>query len=402
MHHSNKKIRILAGLFYPSVGGPQFNNYQLYSRLSKLGWEVQVSTHKKALEEKKSLRPVENIGKLQIYRFGKLSYGYLPYILKLGYLQPGIIVLHDWISAPNVFVCINVLLLKLFGLKKFKLIFTLHGFYNMRRLNPRSLKDRIENFVELKFAIPVLNFIADAVRVVVENDARLLRAHGLSRPPIYAVGNGLEAIAWEDEVETKVSDDFKKKVSELGSYYIQLGRIDRIKNIEAGVRALTDLPTNIRFVVTSPLDAADEDYLTFLKKLILDLDLETRVVFFGPVFSHEKYYILKKAITVIQPSYAEAFGTVVLEGMSQGLIPIIAKNTGLSELVEDGQNGFHINSDKPQELADKIHFIYTNAKSEDVQHISERSKQVSKKYTWEAVVGKIDELYSKTLSAPNR
>jgi glycosyltransferase involved in cell wall biosynthesis len=46
---------------------------------------------------------------------------------------------------------------------------------------------------------------------------------------------------------------------------------------------------------------------------------------------------------LVVPSLNEAFGLVILEALSKGVIPIVSSTAGAAELIEDGVNGFQFN-----------------------------------------------------------
>lgn len=396
-----KNLRVLIGLFYPSIGGPQLNNRQLYSRLVERGWTVQISTHMKALEESVSLPAKENIDGIEVFRFQHVSYGYLPFTLKLSYFKKGVIAIHDLLPAPNTFIFLFIYFLKLLGLKRFALIFTLHGFYNQRRLNPATYKDRVENFLDFKVGFPLLNRIADSVRVVSNKEAEMVQRAGVNKPPVYVIGNGLEPDAFDTYMEDKVSEEFKQRIKEIGPYFIQVGRIDRIKNIEAGIQALAYLKKDIAFVIVGPEDAADKDYLRHLRELATRLGVASKVKFLGTIIGSEKYFLLKRALTIIQPSYSESFGSAVLEGMSQGLVPIVSRATGLAELVVDKKSGFHIDLNNIEDLAKKIEYFCNSANSAEILKMSECAKTAAQQYSWETIADSIDKMYAKTMTSVN-
>lgn len=386
-------LRVLIGLFYPSMGGPQLNSRQLYGRLVEHGWNIHVNTHKRALEEAADLPANENIEQMQIHRYGHINYGYIPFSLGLGYFKPGIIAIHDLQPAPNVFIFFFIGILKIFKLKRFGLVFTLHGFYNERRLHPNNMKDRIENFLDLYIGFPLLNYIADAVRVLSQNEVKLIRSHGLIKPPVHVIGNGLEPASQIENIDDKVSEVFKDKIRQQGIYFVQIGRIDRIKNIEASVRALQFIHTDVRLLIVGPLEAADKKYLTSLQALTKELALEPRVVFFGSVLGYEKYYLLRHAMTIVQPSHSESFGTAVLEGMSQGLSPVVSRGTGLSELVCHDVDGFHIDQNNIQELAKKVNYFYNPSNKTSIEEMSAQSKIAASKYAWDKIADEVSNMY---------
>lgn len=82
----------------------------------------------------------------------------------------------------------------------------------------------------------------------------------------------------------------------------------------------------------------------------------------------------------------EAFGLTILEAMISGLPTFTTQFGGSSEIIQDGDNGFHINPTNLEETAKKIlDFInQCDANSQYWQEISERAIQrVRNKYNWQ-------------------
>jgi UDP-glucose:(heptosyl)LPS alpha-1,3-glucosyltransferase len=57
------------------------------------------------------------------------------------------------------------------------------------------------------------------------------------------------------------------------------------------------------------------------------------------------------------PSHYDAFGNVCLEAMASGLPVICSKTCGASELIRNGENGFILHQNRPEELAESISML---------------------------------------------
>ena len=91
-----------------------------------------------------------------------------------------------------------------------------------------------------------------------------------------------------------------------------------------------------------------------------------------------KPYLAKCSIYV-HPAHFEPFGVTVLEAMSAGLIPIVTKMTGVSEVLESNRLGdLIINAPKPAEIVSKILDVF-NYSSVRKKNISRRCKNIVKK-----------------------
>lgn len=84
-----------------------------------------------------------------------------------------------------------------------------------------------------------------------------------------------------------------------------------------------------------------------------------------------KFYNSHKFL--ILPSVADGFGMVVIEAMSQGCVPVISKNTGASDLIKTGFNGFVIN--EPVYLQKKLMFLQKSINKSEWQVLSQNARK---------------------------
>jgi sucrose synthase len=89
----------------------------------------------------------------------------------------------------------------------------------------------------------------------------------------------------------------------------------------------------------------------------------------------------------VQSARFEAFGLTILEAMISGLPTFATQFGGPLEIIQEGENGFHINPTHPEAMAEKIlHFISRCEKEPEYwQKISERAvKRIQDKYNWKS------------------
>ena len=109
--------------------------------------------------------------------------------------------------------------------------------------------------------------------------------------------------------------------------------------------------TNLNFIFMG-----DGPELENLKNKSRELGIEKNVCFTGDKSGEEKYNIFKSSHIFVLPSYTEGFPNVVLEAMATGL-PIIATSVGgVKDVIQNGKNGFFIESNPPhpEDISNKI------------------------------------------------
>ncbi|NEQ27647.1 MAG: glycosyltransferase, partial [Microcoleus sp. SIO2G3] len=83
----------------------------------------------------------------------------------------------------------------------------------------------------------------------------------------------------------------------------------------------------------------------------------------------------------------EAFGRTILEAMISGLPTFATEFGGALEIIQDGENGFHINPTDLDGTAEKILRFLTecDAHPERWQEISDRAiERIQKQYNWQS------------------
>lgn len=122
----------------------------------------------------------------------------------------------------------------------------------------------------------------------------------------------------------------------------------------------------------------------FFKLFVVFLGLGERVEILPKQSDMQKYY--ESIDCYVLPSLNEAFGLVVTEAASKFKPSIVSSTTGVSELINDGQNGFAFNriktpvknlTHKLKEVCD----IYFNNYDKFIE-ISKKSHEISTKLDW--------------------
>lgn len=114
------------------------------------------------------------------------------------------------------------------------------------------------------------------------------------------------------------------------------------------------------------------------------------------VYGDQKINIFTNSDIFVLPSYSEGFPIAMLEAMAAGL-PIIATSVGaISEVIEDGKNGFLIKTGDYHALAEKI---LTLAKDRKLRQKMGRTniEKIRKQYDREVLMRKLSFVYEKLL-----
>lgn len=169
-----------------------------------------------------------------------------------------------------------------------------------------------------------------------------------------------------------------------------VGRLEKVKGIEFLIKAI---PFIIRTFPQATLtiigDGQNKENLLGLTK---DLHLEKHVHFVGWVKSKDLDIYYQKASTVVIPSvWPENFPTVCNEAMGAGR-PVIGTNVGgIPELIVDGANGYLVEPQSPEQIAEKAIKLFSD---EDLlKEFGENARKKAGEYTIEKYAENIEKIY---------
>lgn len=93
----------------------------------------------------------------------------------------------------------------------------------------------------------------------------------------------------------------------------------------------------------------------------------------------------------VHPSTTEGFGITVLEAMSFGRPVVATSETGASDLIEDGKNGFIIPIRDPNAIIGTIRWLHDNP--DECKKMGENARKTAERYGWDDIRKKYIKLY---------
>lgn len=186
---------------------------------------------------------------------------------------------------------------------------------------------------------------------------------------------------------------FRGKYNIDGPYIIVTSRIHHIKGQHWAVEALKYLDPDIKLVLAgnSRLFEGDkfEDniHTAEVRGTIERTGTKDRIIFTGFILPEELAMGYSEAVATIVPSvWADPHPTVVIEALSCGCPVVVTSNSGSSEAIDDGQNGYIIPRKDPIAIADAINKIIGNR---DKMGGNARNK-ILEEYAWDKIVRRIE------------
>lgn len=208
----------------------------------------------------------------------------------------------------------------------------------------------------------------DAVIVSTRAYAEALRGMGV-RAPVHA------SYPYLDESRCRVVtredvDAFERRWG-LGPdepVFVLVARLDPMKSQDVAVRALARLRdaaprARLLLVGGGGFSAGRHGGLgmphaarwrAHLEELAAELGVADRVVFTGNVPDAERDVAYTRALAVLLPSVVEGFGLAAVEGWLHGRPVLVSRGAGVSELVQDGVNGYASDPGDADALAERM------------------------------------------------
>ena len=191
-------------------------------------------------------------------------------------------------------------------------------------------------------------------------------------------------------------DDFQSKLYPHGARYVDtetfaiqtpyserdhvvgfVGRLDEEKNVRRLARAAHHLPDSItfRFVGDGPLREELED----------TTEDNPRIEFSGWVNHDDVPRELNRMCLLVLPSHpTEGLPTTILESLACGTPVLSTPVSGVPDVVQDGETGFHLRGETPEAVADAIQDVFAHS---DLEAVSEAGRRlVENEYSYAAAV----------------
>lgn len=161
---------------------------------------------------------------------------------------------------------------------------------------------------------------------------------------------------------------------------LYLGRLRAYKSVDVLIRAFKKVLSKYDKAILVIAGSGDAE--KYLKNLSKELGFESsQIVFMGKVSEEEKIKLLQSAWVLVNPSFAEGWGVVVIEANACGT-PVIASDvSGLRDSVRDNESGYLVSYGDIDGFADKIIYVLEDKEYRD--KLNAEARKWAENFDWE-------------------
>jgi alpha-1,3-mannosyltransferase len=174
---------------------------------------------------------------------------------------------------------------------------------------------------------------------------------------------------------------------------LYVGRISKNKRVDCLIETLAELKDTCPEIKLKIVGEDWEGIQKNLEALSKSKGVERNIEFLGKVEREELLENLSTATFMVSASDYEGFGVSVLEAMAAGCPTVVNDIPAFREFVEDGKNGFLVDFASPKSAASQIQGLFET----DLDSIVAAGKKTADKYSWNEIIGVIENLYTEIL-----
>jgi len=170
---------------------------------------------------------------------------------------------------------------------------------------------------------------------------------------------------------------------------VSVARLEPIKGMKyliSAINAAIEEDDRIRLFIIGDGSSRED-----LERLTNSLDLCRYITFVGTIPNEKVPDYMAAADIFVLPSLSEGFPVTLLEAMASGLPIVTTRVGGLPDIIKDGENGFLVEPENPQQIADKLQLLLHD---EELRNkISSINKETVKRYSWENVTKNLEQVF---------
>lgn len=108
-------------------------------------------------------------------------------------------------------------------------------------------------------------------------------------------------------------------------------------------------------------------------------------------------YLVKSDIFIYPSIWEEAFGISIIEAMGLGIPVIATKKGGIPEIIVNNENGFLVESNNEEELANTIEKVISYIKNNDIDKLEKNAIDTAKRFNINNTIKNLEKVYKELL-----
>ncbi len=219
----------------------------------------------------------------------------------------------------------------------------------------------------------------------------ILKFYPVPEERIKVIYNGVDTKRFNPINKEKYRTEIRKKhnLSDNDFVILYVGSGFKRKGVSYLIEAVARLGNDYINKNSIRLLIVGKDNLMPYKRLAAQNGIDKNVIFVDYASETEKYYAASDIFAL--PTFFDPFANVTLEAMASGIPVITTRKNGASEIIEDGKDGFVINS--PLEIdaiAEKIRALLNSKMRNEMGNMA---REKSKGFTWDRMAEETLKVY---------
>lgn len=213
----------------------------------------------------------------------------------------------------------------------------------------------------------------------------IIEHYGVSPDEISVIYNGVDLVRFSPENRKLYRTGIRKQYGISDNDFVLLfaGSGFERKGVKYLIHAVESLDFPVSVLIVGKGSGSE----------FRDIVKNQKIIFCGPQRDIERYYAASDIF--VFPTLYEPFGNVHLEALASGLPVITTKNSGAAEIIEQGVNGFVVESPEDyRAIAEKIRILLDGNTRESM---SRKSRLLAEKFTFERYTDELMKLYNRII-----
>lgn len=231
---------------------------------------------------------------------------------------------------------------------------------------------------------------ADRIIAISECTKRdIVDCYGVDPDRIDVIYQGCDPIFKERWSPERIAD-LKRRYNLPDRYLLQVGTIEKRKNLEESVRAMAQMDRDIYLVAVG---RDHYGYKRYVEKLAAEVGVADRLKFYEGLPFADLPGFNQGAQVILYPSHYEGFGIPVLEGL-ESMRPVVAA-TGSCLEEAGGDCTMYVDPNDPRDLASAILPLLRGGR--DIEDMIAAGKEHAARFDSATMASRIREVYERVL-----